>query len=153
MHFLAFGLGTGAVPYAPGTAGTLLAVALYYALHGLAPLVYIVSTIAVILAGVWLCGRTARDIGVHDHPGIVWDEIAGYFVTMVLAPQGPWWPWVGFVLFRLFDIWKPFPIRRLDRRLGGGLGIVADDVLAGVYAAVVLQVAAWIVLGGPAWAG
>ena len=91
--------------------------------------------------GVWLCGKASSDLGVHDHPGIVWDEFAGMFVTMIAVPV----TWIsvlaGFLLFRLFDIWKPWPIGLLDKRVSGGLGIMLDDILAGVFAAVVLQLA------------
>jgi len=124
---------------APGTFGTMAAVALYIPLSWLSLPLYLLMLGLVILAGIWLCGRTSKDLGVHDHGGIVWDEFAGYFVTMIAAPPG----WIslvlGFVLFRLFDIWKPWPIRVLDRRVGGGLGIMVDDLLAGFYALVLLQ--------------
>ncbi len=144
VHMLAFGMGAGCSPKAPGTMGTLLAVAVYLPLSGLPLSVYLAVLGVVILAGIWLCDRTARDLGVHDHPGIVWDEVAGYLLTMVGAPAG--WPWiiVGFVLFRLFDIFKPWPIGWLDRRVKGGLGIMLDDLLAGLFAALCLQgVAYW----------
>ena len=90
-------------------------------------------------AGIPICAHTARRMGVHDHPGIVWDEIVGYLVTMTFAPQGWLWVAAGFVLFRVFDIAKPWPIRLLDRNVGGGFGIMVDDLLAGIFAAVVLQ--------------
>ena len=139
VHLLAFGMGAGCSPKAPGTMGTLLAVAVYLLLAGLPLPVYIAILIVVVLVGIWLCGKTARDLGVHDHPGIVWDELAGYLLTMVGAPAG--WQWIvaGFLLFRLFDIWKPWPIGWLDRRVGGGLGIMLDDLLAGLFAALCLQ--------------
>jgi phosphatidylglycerophosphatase A len=89
--------------------------------------------------GIYLCGRTARDLGVHDHPGIVWDEFVGFWITMLLVPVHWVWILAGFVLFRLFDIWKPWPIRLVDRQVHGGFGIMLDDVLAGVYAWLVLQ--------------
>lgn len=139
-HFLAFGCGSGAAPLAPGTFGTLAAVPLYLLLEDVAPPLYLLAVAAMFVFGVWLCGRTAHDIGVHDHAGIVWDEIVGYLVTMLYAPAG--WPWVvaGFALFRLFDIWKPWPIRLIDRRVRGGTGIMLDDLIAGIYAALVLMV-------------
>ncbi len=92
--------------------------------------------LAVCVAGVWLCGESARRLGQHDHPGIVWDEFAGYFLTMLAAPPGVLWTVLGFTLFRLFDIAKPWPIRDLDHSIPGGLGIMVDDVVAGLYAAV-----------------
>ena len=103
---------------------------------------YIGMLVGVTLLGIWICGRAASDLGVHDHPGIVWDEIAGYLLTMTAAPAGWLWILVGFGLFRLFDIWKPWPIGWLDRRVGGGLGIMLDDLVAGVLAAACLQLIA-----------
>jgi phosphatidylglycerophosphatase A len=142
VHLLAFGLGTGCSPRAPGTMGTLLAVALYLPLSLLPLWAYLAVVAAVIAFGVWLCGRASRDLGVHDHPGIVWDEIAGFLLAMTAAPPGLLWVLVGFALFRLFDIWKPWPIGWLDQRIGGGLGIMLDDVVAGLFALACLQVAA-----------
>jgi phosphatidylglycerophosphatase A len=143
VHLLAFGFGTGCSPKAPGTMGTLLAVAISLPLQHLPLLAYLLVLLGVTLAGFWLCGRASRDLGVHDHPGIVWDEIAGYLLTMTAAPTDSWlWPLLGFVLFRLFDIWKPWPIGWLDRRVEGGIGIMLDDLVAGLMAAVCLQSAA-----------
>jgi len=141
VHFLAFGFGTGLAPVAPGTAGTLVGVVLDWLLRywGLAPRLAIV--VLMFLAGVWLCGESARRLAVHDHPGIVWDEIVGYMAAMLVAPGGWQWALAGFVLFRIFDILKPWPIRDVDHRLSGGLGIMLDDVLAAAYAAMVLSVA------------
>lgn len=142
VHLLAFGLGAGCAPKAPGTVGTLMAVALYLPLARLELGWYLAAVLLASLAGIWICGRTSRDLGVHDHGGIVWDEFAGFWLTMLAAPPG--WAWIlaGFVLFRLFDIWKPWPISWLDRRVGGGLGIMLDDLLAGLFALVVMQLAA-----------
>lgn len=140
VHCLAFGLGSGLSPKAPGTAGTVLAIPLYLLLAQCPQLVYGALVIAAFLLGIYLCGKTARDLGVHDHSGIVWDEFVGFWITMFLAPQGWLWIVLGFVLFRLFDIWKPWPIRLLDRSVHGGLGIMLDDVLAGIYAWVILQI-------------
>ena len=142
-HLLAFGFGAGCSPKAPGTMGTLLAVGLYLPLSLLSLTSYLAVLVLVILVGVWVCDQAARDLGVHDHPGIVWDEIAGYLLTMVAAPAGWLWIGVGFALFRLFDIWKPWPINWLDRRVGGGLGIMVDDLAAGVVAALCLQALAF----------
>lgn len=139
IHFAAFGFGSGAAKYAPGTFGTLAAIPFYWLMQGLAIGWYVAITVILFLLGVWLCDRTARDIGVHDHGGIVWDEIVGYLVTMIAAPQGWLWIAVGFVLFRLFDIWKPWPVKWCDRKVDGGLGIMLDDVLAAGYAWLVLQ--------------
>ena len=143
VHLLAFGFGTGCSPKAPGTVGTLLAVAIYLPLSYLPLAGYGTVLLLVTLAGVWLCGRAAQDLGVHDHPGIVWDEIAGFLLTMLGAPAGWLWIVIGFVLFRRFDIWKPWPIGWLDRRVGGGLGIMLDDLVAALFAAACLQLIAW----------
>jgi phosphatidylglycerophosphatase A len=146
VHFLAFGLGSGAVPVAPGTFGTVAAVVIYLLLPQMSVAVYSGFLLLTFIAGVWLCGKTADDIGVHDHGGIVWDEFVGYWLTMLLAPPGWLWIVLGFVLFRLFDVLKPWPIGWLDEKVGGGLGIMIDDVLAGVMALVCLQLIAAFIL-------
>lgn len=139
IHFLAYGFGSGAIPIAPGTFGTLAAIPIYLLMQNLALPYYLIVLAVITLVGIALCHITARDLGVHDHPGIVWDEIAGYLLTMIAAPKGWLWIWLGFGLFRLFDIWKPWPIRWLDRHVKGGLGIMVDDTLAAVYAWIGLQ--------------
>ncbi len=138
-HLIALGFGAGCLPGAPGTYGTLLGVALYLALHGLPLAGYLVATAVVIVVGIAVCGRAARRLGVDDHPSVVWDEVAGYLVTMCGAPGGWGWVLAGFLLFRLLDIAKPWPIRWFDRRLSGGPGIMADDLVAGLLAAAMLQ--------------
>jgi phosphatidylglycerophosphatase A len=139
IHFLAFGFGSGAMPVAPGTFGTLAALPIYWFMQPLSLWAYLAVVLAVCVVGVWLCDVTSRDLGVHDHGGIVWDEIAGYLITMIAAPAGWQWMLVGFVLFRIFDILKPWPIGWVDRRVHGGLGIMLDDVLAAVFAWAILQ--------------
>lgn len=139
VHVLALGLGSGASPWAPGTMGTLAALPFAWLLGQLSLLPYLGITLACLLLGIYLCGQTAKDLGVHDHPSIVWDEFVGLFISLIAVP--PTWLnlLLGFVLFRIFDILKPWPIGWLDRHLHGGLGIMLDDVLAGVYAWVILQ--------------
>jgi len=132
--FLAFGFGSGLAPIAPGTLGTLAAIPLYLAASSLGLPAYLGLTMVLFLAGVWICGRCEQLLGVEDHSGIVWDEIVGFFITMIAAPVSLATLVSGFVLFRLFDILKPWPIGLLDRRIHGGLGIMLDDVLAGFYA-------------------
>jgi phosphatidylglycerophosphatase A len=139
VNFLALGFGSGLVPRAPGTAGTLAAIPVYLLLQPLAIAYYATVVMLLALAGIAICGDTASRLGVHDHPGIVWDEIVGYLVTMTFAPPGWWWLVTGFVLFRLFDIVKPWPIQLCDRQVGGGLGIMLDDLLAGLISAALLQ--------------
>lgn len=141
----ACGFGAGAAPFAPGTAGTAVAVPIYLMLRLLEWPGYLLAVLALFVVGVWLCHVTARNFGVHDHSGIVWDEFVGYFITMIAAP--PHWGWLvaGFCLFRFFDVAKPWPIRWIDRRVGGGFGIMLDDVLAGFYGLLVIQIAARVI--------
>ena len=141
VHFLAFGFGSGLSPWAPGTAGTLAAIPLWWLASQAGLLTYVLVTVLVVAVGPWLCGRTSRDLGVHDHGGIVWDEIAGFLLTMTALPVSWQWGLAGFLLFRVFDIVKPWPIGWLDRHIHGGTGIMVDDLVAGVYAAALLQLA------------
>ena len=140
LHLLAFGLGAGFAPRAPGTFGTLVGIPLFLLLAPLPLWLYVLAVAALFAIGVPLCDRVSRDLGVHDHGGIVWDEIVGLLVTLTAVPASWGTVLAGFVLFRLFDILKPWPIRWLDRRVGGGFGIMVDDLLAGIMAAIVLQV-------------
>jgi len=140
IHLLALGFGTGCVPMMPGTIGTLVGVLFYLPMQTLSWPIYIGVTVVLFSLGVWLCDVTARHLGVHDHGGIVWDEIVGFLITMTAVPPDWRFMLLGFVLFRLFDICKPWPISWLDRQLSGGLGIMSDDVLAGIYALIVLQI-------------
>ncbi len=139
VHLLAFGFGSGLAPRAPGTFGTLVGIVFFWPLAGLPPTAYLLIVAMLFVLGVWLCGKTSRDLGVHDHGGIVWDEIVGLLVTLFGAPFEGSVVLAGFVLFRFFDIVKPWPIGWLDRRVSGGFGIMIDDVLAGVFAAAILQ--------------
>ncbi|MCB1760573.1 MAG: phosphatidylglycerophosphatase A [Gammaproteobacteria bacterium] len=148
IHLLAFGLGSGAAPKAPGTAGTLAAIPLFLLLQSLSALHYLLLTALLFLLGIWLCERTSRDLGVHDHAGIVWDEWVGLLVTLWLLPSGWLWLLGGFLLFRAFDILKPWPIGWLDRRVSGGLGIMLDDLVAGLFAFLLLQLCAALLGGG-----
>ncbi|MGD2056875.1 MAG: phosphatidylglycerophosphatase A [Gammaproteobacteria bacterium] len=142
LGFLGFGFGSGLAPVAPGTAGTLAAVPLYLLLKDLPFAGYLAVVALLFLLGLPVCAHAARQLGMHDHPAIVWDEIVGYLVTMICAPPGLVWIVAGFVLFRFFDILKPWPIRWCDRRVHGGFGIMLDDFLAGVFSAGLLQVSA-----------
>ena len=143
IHCLAFGFGSGLAPKAPGTFGTIAAIPLYLLLCHLSLPLYAAVLVLSFVIGVYLCGKTADDLGVHDHPGIVWDEFVGFWITMFAAPAGWAWLLLGFILFRIFDIWKPWPIRVLDKNMESGLGIMIDDVLAGVYALLILQLLAF----------
>jgi phosphatidylglycerophosphatase A len=139
IHFLALGFGSGLAAKAPGTFGTLAAIPLYLLMTNLSQPWYIGLTLLSVLAGCYICGKAAEDMGVHDHGAIVWDEVAGLLITMTAAPVSGLWLAVGFVLFRFFDILKPWPIRWLDAKIHGGFGIMIDDVLAGVFAFLCLQ--------------
>ena len=145
MQFLAFGFGSGLSPKAPGTAGTLVAIPIYLLIADLSLLHYTLFIAVTSLLGIWICGVASRQLNVHDHPGIVWDEFVGYWITMWAVPAD--WTWIiaGFVAFRVFDIVKPWPVSVLDRRVGGGLGIMVDDMLAGVMACITLHIAMWLV--------
>lgn len=143
FYFLAFGFGSGLMPKAPGTWGTLAAFPLYLLLAHFAPVPYLIITVLTFILGVWICEKVSKDMGVHDYKGIVWDEIVGYLMTMFMAPQGLSWMICGFVLFRIFDIWKPQPIRYADEKVHGGLGIMLDDALAAVPAWIIMQGLVW----------
>lgn len=140
-HLLAFGFGSGLSRFAPGTVGTLVGVGGVLLSGSLSLPMYLLTTVAGMLLGVWVCEVTARDLDVHDHPGIVWDEVVGFFVTMTALPRQ--WPWIvaGFVIFRLLDILKPFPINKIDQQVGGGVGIMLDDIVAGIVACGLLHLA------------
>ncbi|MCK5324493.1 MAG: phosphatidylglycerophosphatase A [Woeseiaceae bacterium] len=144
VHILAFGFGTGLSPFAPGTVGSLVGVALAWLTHDLGLPIQVGIAVAISVAGVWICGESARRIGVHDHGGIVWDEIAGMYITLLAAPLTITAWILAFGLFRAFDIVKPWPIRDLDHRLGGGLGIMLDDLAAALYALILLGLYRWL---------
>lgn len=140
IHWLAFGLGSGLSPKAPGTFGTLAALPIYwFLLKDLPPFAFLLVLLVSFVAGVYFCGKTAKDLNVHDHGGIVWDEFVGMWLTLFLAPAGLGWMVLGFVLFRVFDIIKPWPIKWFDQHVHGGFGIMVDDVIAGVFAWLCLQ--------------
>ena len=130
--FIAMGLGSGLSPKAPGTAGTLLTVPLVYLLQQQSLLIYTLVTLFVIATGSWVCGYAAEKLQVHDHSGIVYDEVAGFLITMFMVPAGWQWMLAGFILFRFFDAVKPWPISWIDKNVGGGFGILIDDVAAGL---------------------
>jgi len=139
LHCCALGFGAGLAPYAPGTAGTGVGVAVFLALGALPFEMYAATVLALFMAGIAVCGTTARALGVHDDPRIVWDEIVGYLITMTAVADGWQWWLTGFAVFRFFDIVKPWPIGYVDKRVKGGLGIMLDDGLAGLMACAVLH--------------
>lgn len=139
--FFAFGFGSGLSPKAPGTVGTALAIPLFLGLGRLDIEFYLMAVLAGAMGGVYICGAAAKKLGVHDHSGIVWDEIIGYLIAMAALPVE--WPWMlaGFLLFRLFDILKPWPVKWADQKVKGGIGIMLDDILAGLLSWGVLMLA------------
>jgi phosphatidylglycerophosphatase A len=146
-HLIAFGFGSGLAPRAPGTAGTLLGVPLFWLIAAAVPDLpnRIILLIATFLLGVWACGKTGRALGVADHGGMVWDEIVAFALVLLFTPAGWLWMALAFALFRLFDILKPWPIRVADRHLKNGFGVMFDDLLAAAFAIAVLKGLQWLV--------
>jgi phosphatidylglycerophosphatase A len=145
-HFLAFGFGSGLAPFAPGTFGTLAALPLFASLLLLPEASHLIVIFLLFLAGIPICRKAGDALGVSDHGGIVWDEIVAMLLVLESTPRTwPWWA-VAFVLFRLFDIWKPFPIRQCDARLKGGFGVMFDDLLAALYAILALKALIWLTM-------
>lgn len=141
-HFIALGFGAGLAPVAPGTFGTLAGLALYWLLAlALPPLAIAFLAIPLFFLGVWACGVAGRNLGVADHGALVWDEIVAFLPLAALASASLVLQLVAFGLFRLFDVWKPFPIRQFEARVKGGFGVMLDDLLAACYAYLVLAIA------------
>ena len=140
IHALAYGFGTGLMPFAPGTFGSLIGVALFWFMAPMRAITYAGVVIVMFIAGILICGQTASDVGAIDPGSIVYDEIVGFLVAMYLLPRD--WRWIaaGFVIYRIFDIWKPYPIRAMERKIPGGAGVVMDDVIAGIYGNIALRV-------------
>lgn len=136
---LGLGFGAGLAPKAPGTFGTLAAIPFYLLMQSLPLISYISVVILAFIAGIWICETSARWLQKDDPSAIVWDEFVGFWITMIAAP--PNWQWIvlGFVLFRFFDILKPWPINLVDKTIHGGLGIMIDDVIAGIFSFIVMQ--------------
>lgn len=137
--FLGLGFGSGLAPKAPGTFGTLAAIPIYCLMQDLPLAIYLALTVFAFVVGIWICQQSADWLEKDDPSAVVWDEIVGYLVTMIVAPSGWQWMVIGFVLFRFFDILKPWPISYADKNLHGGLGIMVDDVIAGIFALVIMQ--------------
>ncbi len=139
QRWVAFGFGSGLSPVAPGTTGTLIGIPIVIFFQFLPTVVVLLGTLLIVLLSVWLAGVVTRQIGIEDHSSIVIDEIAGYVVTMAMIPLTWWTAITGFLIFRLLDIYKPPPAGWLDRNCTGGLGITADDVIAGIYANLIMH--------------
>ena len=140
-HFIALGFGAGLFPWAPGTAGTLLALPIWW-LIGAAyePMVLFGLLALLFAAGVWACDITGRHLGVSDHGAMCWDEIVAFLLVLAITPEHPWWQAAAFFLFRAFDVVKPPPIRQFEMRFKGGFGVMSDDILAAGYTLLVLAV-------------
>jgi phosphatidylglycerophosphatase A len=151
-HFLALGFGAGLLPKAPGTWGTLVALPIAWATLQHSFMVSAAGCLVALLIGPWVCGLAGKNLGVSDHGGIVWDEIVAMWGVLLVTPLHPVWWVAAFALFRLFDIWKPFPVGWADRTVKGGLGVMLDDVLAAAWAVLCILAAQYFFatgLGGP----
>lgn len=140
-HFIACGLGSGMMPFAPGTWGSLAAIPFAFLLILLSAPMQVLLVVFASLFGIWVCGVVATDLKVHDHSSIVWDEFVGMWIALMLSPPESFW-WTAptaFFVFRFFDIKKPGLIGWLDRTQVGGWGIMADDILAGLVSLAVIQ--------------
>jgi phosphatidylglycerophosphatase A len=146
-HLIAFGFGSGLAPKAPGTVGTLLGWPLFWLVSAATPDLtnQLVLLMAGFLLGIWACGKTGHALGVADHGGMVWDEIVAFALVLLFTPPGWMWAGVAFLLFRFFDIIKPWPIRLADHRLKNGFGVMFDDLLAAGYALALIKGLQWLV--------
>jgi len=143
-HFIALGFGTGLSPFAPGTVGTLLGFPIYWIasdwLAAYGPLGLLAFVVFTFVVGVWACAITGRNLGLSDHSGMNWDEIVAFQLVLMLTPQAWQWQAFAFFGFRFFDVIKPPPIRQVDARLKGGLGVMLDDILAAFYTLLAMAV-------------
>jgi phosphatidylglycerophosphatase A len=138
-HFVALGFGAGLAPAAPGTFGTLLALPLFWLLHPrLDPIDFLILVGALYFLGVLACDRTGSDMGVEDHGSMVWDEVVAFLLVLFFTPPHVLWQAFAFVLFRLFDILKPGPVRYVEKLFRGGFGVMVDDLAAAFFSLVCL---------------
>jgi phosphatidylglycerophosphatase A len=144
-YFIAYGFGSGLAPKAPGTAGSALALVLFIGMATLPVLAQIAIILVALALGIYLTGKVALELELKDPSAIVWDEFVGMWITLLFLPPGWVWYLVAFALFRLFDIVKPWPVSVADTRLTGGLGIMLDDVVAGLYALAAIQLSAALI--------
>ncbi|MGI9337865.1 MAG: phosphatidylglycerophosphatase A family protein [Gammaproteobacteria bacterium] len=140
-HCIACGFGAGLTPKMPGTAGTVLALPLYYLMASLPFAAQIILLAVMLIGGIWLCGRSAKALAVADDGGIVFDEITGFYAVLLFLPDNILWQAAGFVVFRILDAAKPPPIGWLDKNIGGGFGIMLDDIAAAAATAALLNAA------------
>jgi phosphatidylglycerophosphatase A len=142
LYFFAFGFGSGAAPFAPGTFGTLASILIYILIEPLPLFSYLFFLAIFTVFSIWVSDWVSKKIQVDDHPGMCIDEFVGFLVTMIAAPHGIGWIAYGFILFRIFDIWKPWPINVIDKRVHGGVGMILDDIVAGLFAMIIIQITA-----------
>ena len=145
-HLIALGLGTGLSPKAPGTVGTLVGLPLFYLLSLMPESSHMMILALLFVVGIPICTQAGNALGLADHGSIVWDEIVAMMLVLEFTPYSPWWWGLAFALFRLFDIWKPIPIRQCDAKLKGGFGVMFDDLLAAIYAIISLKLILCLVL-------
>ncbi len=146
-HFLSLGFGSGLAKKAPGTFGTLAGMPIFWLLSRYTFSTQLIVIFCFFLIGIYCCGKTGKALGVADHGAIVWDEIVTIMLVLAFTPMHWFWWLIAFALFRLFDIWKPFPIRQFDAKLKGGFGVMFDDLLAGIYAILALKTLLWVYVG------
>ena len=145
-HFIALGFGAGLARLAPGTFGTLVGLPLFYCLMATPELVHYTTIAVLFFIGIPICTRAGTALGVADHCSIVWDEIVAMMLILEFTPHSAQWWLTAFTLFRIFDIWKPFPIRQYDAKIKGGFGVMFDDLLAAIYALIALKVMLWSIM-------
>lgn len=138
IELIACGFGIGAIPWMPGTFGTILGIIFYIFLSRFSLLTYIIIAIFLFIFGVIICDITNRRFGTFDHPAAVWDEIVGFLFVMIGIPKVWYYIFIGFILFRIFDVWKPWPISWLEKNIIGGLGVMIDDIVAALYSWIIL---------------
>lgn len=142
-HFFALGFGSGLAAKAPGTFGTVVGLPLFWLIVNYALHIQLVIIAGLFVIGIYFCNKTSQDLGVADHGSMVWDEIVAIMLVLTFTPSNWLWWLVAFLLFRLFDIWKPFPIRQFDAKLKNGFGVMFDDLLAAIYAIAGIQAISW----------
>jgi len=152
-HILGLSFGAGLIPFAPGTFGTLVAFPLFWLLQPrLEPVQFLILLAVLYLLGIWVCDRTGRALGIEDHKAIVWDETVAFLIVLFFTPPVLFWQAIAFLLFRLFDIFKPGPIRAIERMFRGGFGVMIDDLAAAFFALLCLALfKAFVPVGG--WFG
>lgn len=139
-YFFAFGFGLGKIKVMPGTFGTLGAIPIYLLIHDLNPVWYITICLILFGYGIYICGIAEDNSGIKDNPSIVWDEIVGFLFALFAVPFSVSWIALSFIIFRVFDIFKPWPIKVIEKKMSGGLAIMLDDLMAALYSWLIVQI-------------